>query len=452
MRINGSLLPISRDTRQVSACKASKDLHTSTINSPAALLNLSQSRLIKLNSDLTRIYNGFLGYPLKKPLAIETVNEIQSRFWTASDNEKIPFCDLIWKCCEESALELSAKKQKAEIPLSPIPPKSPVIFSTREGLGIDLELVQEGGKLKPSSFSISPAGCHINVARALNNFGTNAELIGISSNSTIGNIFLDLLKKEEVDTSKLFKIQDDTRYFFCTFINGKEYWIVSLPPVIAQDDIDMLTTELNKTCKRQNKEILALANNPPSGAPDSYMAEVITNAKDKHGMFVIYDTKLMAVGRELLEEVLNAGPSFIKPNLDEFAEIVDEDPQKLRQDKDLIAHLAKEILEKYGIEIILISCDKDGAILVDKKRAAYANVPEVKVVCTVGAGDTGIAAIIDRSKKENFSLHKLTDKRFKSILSAFVAGGVATVSKRGTEIGTLEEVTSLEKQIKVNYY
>lgn len=440
MRINGSLLPFAR--------------LVSPYFSKAGKEKTKSKGLDTLTLDLSSVFNSFLGLRSNAPLTVQTLEKIQEKFWPLPDSEKKLLCDLVWKCCEETALELLSERQnRQELVRTSFSSvlKSPVIFSTREGLGIDLELVQSGGKLTPSSFSISPAGCHVNVARALNNFGTRAELVGISSTSTIGNIFLKLLETEGVNTSKLLNIQGDTRYFFCIFLNGREYWIVSVPPPVSKSDIDKLNSELEKACRKNNNEVLALANNPPLGAPDGYMASIIHDAKDKYGMFVFYDTKLLAVGRELLNEVLTAGPSLIKPNLEEFAEIVDRDPNVLRQDKDLLIHLAQEVLEKYDMRLVLISCDKDGALLVDKKRAAYAKAPEVKVACTVGAGDTGIAAIIDRSKKEKFSLERLTDRRFKDILSAFVAGGTATVTKHGSELGTLEEVQGLEKRIKVKF-
>ncbi len=407
--------------------------------------------LINLKNQLRTSFNQFIGHPESKPLLPETLSDLQSKFWPSENSDKAKFSNMIWEACRDVAFEFNKTIHPRQQSLisNPITSSKPTVFSTREGLDIVLELNHNGNDLDITSISFNAGGSSVNVARALNNFETPANLLGIVGSGQKGNIFLDLLQKEGINTSSFLKVVEDSRFHFCKLYDGKEHWIVSLSPELNKEELNKFTDLLMKTCTENKGEALALANNPPAGANNDYTTNIIREATNRFGMFVIYDTKLHAVGKDLLEAVLKSGPSMIKPNISEYAEIVGRDENKLRNNKDQIIHLAKELIEKYGINKILISLDKDGAILVDRKRAAHAIPPKVKVVSTVGAGDTGIASIIDRGKKRNYSLHEPTDEGFMSLLSAFVAGGCATVMKPGTELASLEERDKIETGVMV---
>ncbi len=419
------------------------------IVNPAQVTPYSQLDLLRLKNDLAISMNQFLGVINSDSLTHKTLMDIQSKFWTSKEKDQEGLCNLIWESCKEVAHEFNKQVQPRSITQTQAANKKPIVFSTREGLDIVVDLKHKGDNLEVEGISFNAGGSSINVARALNNFGISSDLLGIAGNGHKGNIFLDLLRKEGVDISKLIKVEEDSRFHFCKLLDGKEHWVVSLSPSLTNENLNNLTELLIKACEENKNEALALANNPPRGASSDYTPNIIREATNRFGMFVIYDTKLHAVGKELLMDVLKSGPSMIKPNISEYAEIVGEDEEKLRGNKDQIIHLAKELIDKYGINKILISLDKDGALLVDKKRAAHAIAPPIKIVSTIGAGDTGIASFIDRSKKRDFSLHNQSEEEFLSLLSAFVAGGCATVLKPGTELATLEERDNLEKAVTV---
>ncbi|MBI3591197.1 MAG: hypothetical protein HY094_07485 [Candidatus Melainabacteria bacterium] len=411
----------------------------------------SQMDFQKITNQLTGAINNFLEAHDDPKLSVEKLEKVQSKFWTTGLGNQAIFCSDLWNPLKEVVEILSQNPETKALPEKIHVRKKPVIFSTREGLDITLDLKDTEQGLIAHSACVNPGGSSINVARALNNFGTPFELVGLKGYGPRSAAFTKLLENESININNLYEINDDIRFYFCTFVDGKEFWIPSLSPCLSPSEIDKVTTRLLESCQNNKGETLAVANNPFIGASRSYMSEIITKSQEKSHMFVIYDTKLHVVGKDLLDSVLKAGPNMIKPNLAEFAEIVNVDKDKLRQDKDLIIHLAQELVEKYNLKVVLVSLDKDGALIIDKNRAAYATVPEIKVACTVGAGNTGIASMIDRSKKEQFSLKKLSDKHFKHILSAFVAGGAATATKPGTELATLEEVQDMEKKINVKF-
>lgn len=410
-----------------------------------------QIDLTILTRNLNHCLNDFLGIKPGTPVTKETLDKIQEKFWSSPRGTQAIFNTKLWNALREPSSIFSETFQTHNTIQSKKQYRKPVIFSTNEGLGITLEAKETREGVTVTSFCIDPAGCSANVARALHNFGTEPVLVGSSSTASVGNIYLELLKKEGVDTSSLIDIQSDLRYFFCTMLNGKEYWIVSLQQCLTPKEIDRLTTKLLEACGRNKGQPLALATGQPIGAAKDYFVETIEKAQDKHYMFVIYDPKLQANIKDLFKAIVEKGPGMIKPNLGEFAELVGIDTEKLRQDRDLTIHTAQELIEKHGLKMIMVSLDKDGALLIDKKRVALATPPKVEVVSTVGCGDAGVAALIDKGRTRQYSFKNPSDYQFKELLRAFVAGGVAKVKKPGTNLPTIDEVKEVEKEVKVSF-
>ena len=413
----------------------------------------SKTDFNQLTKNLTTSINQHLDIPLNVPITIQTLDSLMKKFWSTPLQAQTFFCSDLWNTCEQIVSTLAQNTQrinKGNTAFSSLS-KSPVIFSTREGLDITLDLKSSADSFEVDSVSINPGGSSINVGRALNNFGTSFQLIGIKGTGAISNNFAILLEKEGINSSFFVDVDMDTRFHMCLLANKNEHWIVSLSPNLVPQELDRLTYQLMDACKHNRGQVLALANNPPAGAKAGYMPEVIKETRDIASMFVIYDTKLHSVGKDLLDAVLLSAPGMIKPNLAEYSEIVGVEEEKLRGDKNLIVHLAQELTNKYGIKMILVSLDKDGAMLIDKDRAAIACAPPIEVVSTIGAGDTGIAAMIDKSKKQKMSFRRPSDNQFKEFLRAFVAAGCATVKKPGTELATLKEVQDMEKDIKVRF-
>ena len=409
-----------------------------------------QLNLSKLTKELSVSMNRFLGLKENIPLTIDTLNKVQGKFWSGQTDIQEKFCLQLWEIVkplvEKYLREHPSKEFRNNGDKSKL---RPVVFSPWEGLDVVIELKKEKNRLIPNSLHVNAGGSSINVARALSMLGTNFELVGLLGNSSIGKMVAKALETEGINPKELIPSNRDSKLHLSTPINHNEYWLVSQKEETSVEDLDNLTDKLFVACKKNEKEILSLGVRPLPGAPENYMSEITKTSQDKYGMFAIYDPKLKTISKEYFESVLQAGPSMIKPNIFELAQVIDSDPKTLREDKGSIVHAAQELIKKYDMKMVLVSMDKDGALLVDKKRAAYAVAPPIKVASPGCAGDTGIAAIIDRSKQQNILLTKLTNNQMKDLVSAFVAGGAATAMKPGSNIATLEEVQKLEKEVKV---
>jgi 1-phosphofructokinase len=79
----------------------------------------------------------------------------------------------------------------------------------------------------------------------------------------------------------------------------------------------------------------------------------------------------------------------MKPNAHELAECVGKD---LTTIGDVID--AANILNEWGVDCVMASLGVDGIIAVTKTHAIHAFTPPVKVINTVGAGDSTIAGFL----------------------------------------------------------
>ena len=93
---------------------------------------------------------------------------------------------------------------------------------------------------------------------------------------------------------------------------------------------------------------------------------------------------------KLLVNVLKYKPFLIKPNKHELEEIFEKE---IKTHKEIVIYAKK--LQEMGAENVLISMDKDGAILITKdQKMLYSEAPKGKVVNSVGSGDSMVAGFI----------------------------------------------------------
>ena len=138
---------------------------------------------------------------------------------------------------------------------------------------------------------------------------------------------------------------------------------------------------------------------------------------------------------EALAEGLKAKPFMIKPNLEELERLLGVGFESQSD----VARAALTLAER-GIELIVISLGKQGAIACYKEMIYHATCPEVKCVSTIGSGDSMIAGM----------LYELD--RGAGIVDALRTGcaaGAATAMSSGADIGSAEDAATLKLQVKV---
>lgn len=138
---------------------------------------------------------------------------------------------------------------------------------------------------------------------------------------------------------------------------------------------------------------------------------------------------------EALVEGIRAKPFMVKPNLDEAERLLGE---KFESRSDVGRAALK--IQSMGVELVIISLGKQGAIAAYNGKIYDAVSPKVKTLSTVGSGDSLNAGVL-------FGLEQ--NLPFEECLKLGCACGAATAMSSGTEIGSKEHVDKLVEKIKV---
>jgi len=117
--------------------------------------------------------------------------------------------------------------------------------------------------------------------------------------------------------------------------------------------------------------------------PAEIYATIITRLKQWEKRIVL-DTSA-----EALRAGIRAGPTIVKPNIDELKHLVGH---PLTSEAE-IQQAAYELLND-DTTLVVVSMGKQGAMLVEQARTLIAIPPEVKVKKTFGAGDAMVAGLV----------------------------------------------------------
>jgi 1-phosphofructokinase len=150
------------------------------------------------------------------------------------------------------------------------------------------------------------------------------------------------------------------------------------PPPRAMDALQQKLKQLASYC-----DWFVLSGRLPPGVPTTTYALLINQLK-AYGKPVVLDTS-----NEALREGIQAGPTIIKPNVDELSQLIG----KTLTDNDAIEQAARQLLHK-GIQFIIVSMGERGAMFIDQASTLIAVPPHVQVKSTVGAGDALVAGFI----------------------------------------------------------
>ena len=138
--------------------------------------------------------------------------------------------------------------------------------------------------------------------------------------------------------------------------------------------------------------------------------------------------------KNLLLNVLKYNPFLIKPNNHELEEMFDV---KLESMDDIAAYGKK--LQEMGAKNVLVSMGKDGALLItEDKEVLISNVPNGKVINSVGAGDSMVAGFISGYTNSN---------SYEEALRLGSASGSATAFS--SDLANKDLIEKLIKEIKI---
>lgn len=269
-------------------------------------------------------------------------------------------------------------------------------------------------------------GKGIDVSRVLINFGDPSVALGFVGGFA-GLEIEGLLINEGVNFD-FVKISEETRTNIIINTNEKQIIISAKGPTIPPFELTKLMDKVNNL---DNPSYVVISGSLPEGLKPAVYSKIIDIAKSRSAT-VVLDTD-----GEALKFNISHKPDIIKPNRHELSRVIG---RSLESVEDVVI-AAKEV-NRMGIEIVLVSMGKDGIVYVSQNKVMHATPPTVKVINTIGAGDSSVAGFI-YAKHMGFSEE--------DALKYAVAAGTATTLKPGTALATLEDTLKIVEQVKLRY-
>lgn len=230
-------------------------------------------------------------------------------------------------------------------------------------------------------------GKGLNVSRVAALLGEQVTALGFAGGYN-GQYAEALLKKDGIE-SAFTTIQSETRS--CINIRetstSKHTELLEPGAMVTETEADQFLLEYQN--RIEQADVITISGSVPQGIPIDFYAKLIDYAKQKQKP-VLLDTS-----GKLLIEGIKAKPTLIKPNTDEIAQLFGR-PVCSAED---VVQAALE-LQKDGIENVVVSLGKDGALAACKEGIFRCKTPDIPTVNTVGCGDSMIAGFATAMRRK----------------------------------------------------
>jgi 6-phosphofructokinase 2 len=264
-----------------------------------------------------------------------------------------------------------------------MPTIATVTMNPTVDLSYEVNKVIPTRKIRGVSERIDPGGGGINVARVFTRLGGRATCYYVSGGAT--GTTLDGLLGALPFSCFPMRIAGNSRIGVNIFEleTGLEYRFLPPGPVVAEHE---WAAALHKLEEIEADYIVASGSLPP-GMPADFYAH-ITRLADRKGIKMVLDTS----GAPLREGLAGAPVHFVKPNLREFRELVGRE----LTGKDEVIEAARAFVTSGQTEIIVVTMDVEGAVLVTADDEVFLPAMDVPAKSAIGAGDSFIAGMLYR--------------------------------------------------------
>lgn len=196
-------------------------------------------------------------------------------------------------------------------------------------------------------------------------------------------------------------------------------------PNLAADDLDVFF-DLAVDAARDSRCVVIAGSLPPGCPPDAcrHLIELLSPIPC-----------VLDVSGTALMEGVKARPYLIKPNHHELAAACGRAFSSLADVRD-----AAQGFVDAGVQHVVVSLGRDGALYVGEEGAYYAPAIPVKVQSTVGAGDAMVGGLVYGLVKHGC---------FREALRAGAAAGTASVMTEGTQLIRPDDFMRLLPQVQI---
>lgn len=237
-------------------------------------------------------------------------------------------------------------------------------------------------KLRCGASRYEPGGGGINVSRVIKRFDEKSLAIYIAGGLT-GHMLQDLLDREGLDHRPV-PVRDLTRINFMVIeeATGLQFRFGMPGPTLTEPEWQRCLLELSAI--QPKPDYIVASGSLPPGVPDDFYARVVRISREL-GARLIVDTS-----GEALCAAVKAGVYLFKPNMRELQGLIGRNIR----DESQLEISAREVVERGGSEIVVVSLGAAGALMVTRERSERIRAPTVPIGSKVGAGDSMVAGIV----------------------------------------------------------
>ena len=292
---------------------------------------------------------------------------------------------------------------------------------------VEIPLLRAGGLNRIQKVEYDAGGKGINVSKTIRELGGESIAAGFLGRNA-GRIIQHVLDEKQIRHDFVW-VKGETRTNTKVMEQSGAVTELNEPgPVISESDLNALMKKLEQYAGED--ALFVLAGSVPTGVDKEIYGKIIRMVHEK-GAKVLLDAD-----GELFQYALEAGPDMIKPNrteLEEYAGV------ECAASEEELLEMALNLKEK-GIDTVVVSMGRDGAMLVRENYRVQCPALSVKAHSTVGAGDAMVAALAYAWER------KLDDEETIRLCMAASAGAVTTI---GTKPPARELVEELMQQVNI---
>ncbi len=291
-----------------------------------------------------------------------------------------------------------------------------------------VERIEPVAKLRCRAERREAGGGGINVARVASRLGAEACAV-YAAGGVIGKLLQQLVAKEGV-ASRAVEIAGDPRESFTVYDETaeQEYRFVLPGPTLSDAEWRACLAAIEAATAGQ--DFLVASGSLPAGAPHDFYAQ-LAKAASKGGSKLVVD----ASGSSL-KAALEVGVHIAKPNLRELEGMLGA---RLADRKSQL-EACRQLIAKRSVQILALTLGSDGALLVTRDKAWFADPSRLKLVSSVGAGDSFVGALV-------WALS--SGRSHEDALRYGVAAGSATLLSPGTQLCSREDVERLAPDVRL---
>ncbi|MEP7322871.1 MAG: 1-phosphofructokinase family hexose kinase [Saprospiraceae bacterium] len=249
-------------------------------------------------------------------------------------------------------------------------------------ISIQIEHFEHEEKLRCQEYEKEVGGGGINVAKGLARLGLETHAIFFTAGLN-GKWIKEKLIEDNLITTTV-NSQGETRENVSIYDRAtkKQYRLVNRGDGVTKKNQQDLIDRIMMI--HPQPEYVVVSGSMPPDISASFMKKLSEWCKRIQARLII------DMPADELIQCFKYHPFLIKPNLKEFIQI---SKKKLSSQPDLIKEAKSWIAKKYA-RYVVISMGKDGGLLVTEDESIRLKPPRLKVLSTVGAGDSMVAGLI----------------------------------------------------------